>query len=178
MSHLQQHEFIISVKQKYPEYFENKIVLEVGSHNINGSIRPHFNNCAYIGLDAGPGKDVDVISLAHEYNLPDKTFDTIVSCEMFEHDQYWEKSFANIIRLCKNQGLIMFSCATTGRKIHGTLYNEPHSSPNTVDLGWEYYRNLTEQDFKNEFNFDNLFDEYEFKVNRYVFDLYFWGIKK
>ncbi|NDG29192.1 methyltransferase domain-containing protein [bacterium] len=178
MSHQQQLEFLYDVKTLFPESFKNKLVVEFGSHNINGTIRPLFEDCAYIGVDAGKGRDVDVVCLAHEYNLPDQTFDTVVSCEMFEHDKYWEKSFDNMLRLCKSNGLLLFSCATTGRKQHGTLYCNPHDCPNTVDLGWEYYRNLTEQDFREKYNFDSLFSEYKFSVNRYVFDLYFWGIKK
>lgn len=178
MSHQQQHEFIDLVKSHYPDSFKNKTVLEFGSHNINGSVRRHFQDCAYIGVDAGPGRDVDIISIAHEYDLPDQTFDTVISCEMFEHDPHWEKSFNNMVRLCKTNGLVLFSCATTGRAKHGTLYCEPHSSPNTVDLGWEYYRNLTEKDFREQFDFDNLFETYQFSVNKFVYDLYFFGVKK
>lgn len=177
MSHPQQHDFINLVKTTYPDYFKDRCVLEFGSHNINGSVRPFFENCSYIGVDAGSGNDVDVVCIAHEYNLPDQTFDTVLSCEMFEHDPYWEKSFTNMIRLCKEDGLILFSCATTGRKKHGTLYCEPHSSPNTVDLGWEYYKNLTEKDFRDVFNFDQIFKTYSFSVNKFSFDLYFFGIK-
>lgn len=178
MSHPQQIEFISQVKTLFPDSFKNKSVLELGSHDINGSIKFMFEDCAYIGLDAGPGNNVDVVSLAHEYNMPDETFDLCVSCEMFEHDPYWIKSFQNMIRMCKPGGLVIFSCATTGRKIHGTLYNEPNSSPNTVDLGWEYYKNLTESDFRENFDFDSIFSNYSFSLNRFVFDMYFWGVKK
>ena len=114
----------------------------------------------------------------YEYNLPDDTFDVVASCEMFEHDQYWAKSFKNMIRLCRKQGLIFFTCATTGRKVHGTLYNNPHDSPNTVDLGWDYYKNLTEEDFRKEFDFDNLFEKFEFTIDNSNYDLYFYAIKR
>jgi SAM-dependent methyltransferase len=119
MSHYQQHRFVESVKERFPDFFTNKSVLEFGSLNINGTVRIFFDNCLYIGLDLGNGADVDVVCIAHEYNMPDQTFDTVLSCEMFEHDPHWDKSFANMIRLCKNNGLIFFTCATTGRK-------EPH----------------------------------------------------
>ena len=178
MCHYQQCNFIASLKNLYSEYFFNKNVLEFGSHNINGTIRNYFTDCVYIGVDVGPGRDVDVVSLAHEYNLPDDTFDVVASCEMFEHDQYWAKSFKNMIRLCRKQGLIFFTCATTGRKVHGTLYNNPHDSPNTVDLGWDYYKNLTEEDFRKEFDFDNLFEKFEFTIDNSNYDLYFYAIKR
>lgn len=178
MSIYYRHEFVINIKQCFPDFFSKKTVLEFGSHNIHGTMRVHFVDCAYIGVDVATGDCVDVISIAHEYNLPDETFDTVFSIEMFEHDPHWEKSFANMIRLCKKNSLIFFTCATTGRAKHGTLYCDPHASPNTVDLGWEHYKNLTEEDFRNKFNFDELFSTYDFSINRHSFDLNFYGIKK
>jgi SAM-dependent methyltransferase len=178
MSHFEQHYFVNHVKQRYPEFFKSKIVLECGSLNINGSVRSFFDDCTYIGLDVGEGQDVDVVSLAHEYNMPDNTFDTVLSCEMFEHDPHWDKSFENMIRLCKSNGLIFFTCATTGRKEHGTFFNRPEDSPLTFNIGWDHYKNLTENDFKEFFNFEKLFVEHEFSVNKTHFDLYFCGIKQ
>lgn len=177
MSHPEQHFFISQIKEKFPSNFYDKHVLEFGSCYINGTVRTHFTDCLYIGLDIGPGTYVDVVGLAHEYNLPDETFDTVLSCEMFEHDLYWDKSFANMIRLCKKQGLIIFTCATTGRKEHGTFYNKPNESFNTLNYGWDYYKNLSEIDFRQKFDCDSIFSEYEFSVNKISFDLYFYGIK-
>lgn len=178
MSHYEQNFFINSIKNKHPNYFKNTIVLECGSHNINGTVRNFFEDCAYIGLDVGKGADVDVVCLAHEYDMPDETFDTVISSEMFEHDPHWNKSFKNMIRLCKKDGLVIFTCATTGRKEHGTFFNRPEDSPLTFNIGWDHYKNLTEEDFREHFDFENIFKEFEFSVNRMHFDLYFWGIKK
>lgn len=180
MSRLQQIEFIQAVKEQFPNNFSNCSVLEFGSHDFysEGSTRSFFNNCIYIGIDAGPGFGVDISCIAHEYNAPDNSFDTVVSREMFEHDPYWEKSFANMIRLCKSKGLVFFTCATFGRAKHGTLYCDPHGSTNSVDLGWEYYKNLTEKDFRGIFNFDDLFESYQFTSNRFAYELLFWGVKK
>jgi hypothetical protein len=72
----------------------------------------------------------------------------------------------------------VFSCATTGRKEHGTPRSEPQSSPLTVGLGWEHYKNLEEKDFRNEIDFDSIFSEYEFSNDLNVCDLYFYGVKK
>lgn len=178
MSHYQQTEFVKSVKNLLPDYFYQKNVLEFGSLNLNGSVREFFSNCCYIGVDLGKGKDVDVVSIAHEYNMPDQSFDVVLSCEMFEHDPHWIKSFNNMIRLCKPKGLLFFTCATTGRQEHGTFFNRPEDSPLTLNIGWDYYKNLTENNFREYFYFDELFDAYEFSVNKSHFDLYFYGIKK
>jgi len=83
-----------------------------------------------------------------------------------------------MIRLCKKQGLILFTCATEGRREHGTSRTDIGSSPLTVSKGWEYYKNLTEQDFKlSDVSFDDIFEIYDFFVENYVKDLYFYGIK-
>jgi SAM-dependent methyltransferase len=178
MSHKEQLDFVHKVKEKYKKHFIDKCVVEIGSLNINGSVRKFFEKCVYIGVDVGPGPGVDVVCLGHEYHMPDNSFDVSISCECFEHDPYYIKTFENMVRLAKSGGLVVFSCATTGRKIHGTKQEEPQSSPLTVNLGWDYYKNLEEEDFTQKMNFDSLFSEYEFSKNTDSFDLYFYGIKR
>lgn len=178
MSHKEQLHFISEVKNKYTQFFKNKCVLEIGSLDINGSVRKFFDKCVYVGLDVGMGPGVDVVSLGHEYDMPNGSFDVAISCECFEHDPYHIKTLNNMIRLVKSGGLIVFSCATNGRKEHGTTNCEPQSSPLTVDLGWNHYKNLEELDFKKEIDFDSIFLEYKFTQNMEVFDLYFYGVKK
>jgi hypothetical protein len=51
MSHFEQLEFLAEVKNIFPDYFEKKKVLEIGSLNINGTVRDFFDNCNFIGLD-------------------------------------------------------------------------------------------------------------------------------
>lgn len=177
MSHKQQLDFISKVKTLYPSYFNNKCVVEIGSLNINGTVRTFFDKCVYVGVDVGPGPGVDVVSLGHQYKLSN-SFDVVISCECFEHDPHWVDTFANMIDLCKPKSLIIFSCATTGRKEHGTPSSEPQSSPLTVNIGWDYYKNLTEQDFRDKFDFDTIFNTYQFSENTESCDLYFYGIKK
>ena len=106
------------------------------------------------------------------------SFDVVLSCECFEHDPHWVDTFKNMIDLCKPNGLVIFSCATTGRKEHGTANSEPQSSPLTVQRGWDYYKNLTREDFEEQFNLNEYFQSFEFCVNTNSCDLYFNGIKK
>jgi hypothetical protein len=49
VSHSWQLDFVGAIKKSYPEFFTNAKVLEVGSLDINGSIRPFFENCDYLG---------------------------------------------------------------------------------------------------------------------------------
>ena len=64
-----------------------KRVLEVGSLDINGSVRPLFENCNYTGIDLGEGRGVDVVAHVTDYHrLDDNEFDVVISTETLEHD--------------------------------------------------------------------------------------------
>lgn len=56
MAHPEQQVFMLSVKNKFPEKFNNCSVLDVGSLDINGNNRYLFSNYTYIGVDIGVGK--------------------------------------------------------------------------------------------------------------------------
>lgn len=178
MSHLDNDLFVKCVSQSLPYFFEGVKVLEVGSLDINGSIKKFFNNCNYIGIDVAEGEGVDVVCQAQNYNAPDSSFDVIISCEMMEHNPYWVETFSNMIRLCKPGGLIIMSCATRGRAEHGTQRSSPESSPLSVGIGWDYYKNLCESDFNENFNLKQEFAFSQFFINYNHYDLYFFGIKK
>ena len=170
MSHQSQLDFVKSVKDTFPYSFRDCKVLEIGSLDINGSVRQFFDNCDYVGIDLFPGKGVDIVGAAHTLEL-DK-YDTVISCECFDHDNHWKETFRKMYYSAKC--LVIFSCATTGRQEHGTTATSPADSPFTND----YYKNLTEQDFREEFDFDDMFSKYQFSVNQRPEDLYFWGLKK
>ena len=176
MSHPEQLEFIQSVKKVFESNFSTAKVLEIGSLNINGSIRQFFDGCDYIGIDVGGGRDVDIVCGGHEYAAPKESYDTIISCECFEHNPYWMETFINMHRMCKVGGLMIMTCATTGRAEHGTTRTTPLDSPLTLD--WNYYKNLTENDFTKRLNLSDLFSKFKFDVDQEAYDLRFYGIKK
>jgi hypothetical protein len=80
--------------------------------------------------------------------------------------------------MTKLGGLVFMSCATTGRREHGTTRTSPQDSPLTVGKGWDYYKNLTAEDFTQNFALDKMFLTYEFELGIYFPDLYFYGIKR
>jgi len=164
-------EFFQEAKTKYPSFFDNKKVLEVGSLFINGSVRDLFTNCEYIGIDLGPGQGVDVISKAHEYKHPSE-FDVVASTEMLEHDCYWKESLAVMYENIKPGGIMIFTCAGPDRAEHGTSKDNAWASPFTTD----YYRNISVEDFESILP-KSLFSESEIKYYRGKNDLYFVGIK-
>ena len=175
VSHPAQNEYIKYVKNKFPAYFYKRQVLEVGSLNINGTVRDLFTECYYVGLDVAEGKGVDIVCEGQNYDAPSESFDVAISCECFEHNPEWVATFRNMHRMTRTLGLVVMTCATTGRPEHGTTRTTPQDSPLTIGLGWDYYKNLTEQDFRDNFDLDNMFSDYQFIVGGT--DLYFYGVK-
>jgi hypothetical protein len=167
--HLAQRQFCERVKSNFPEYFYNTSVLDIGSMDINGNNRYLFTDCNYTGIDLGEGENVDIIAPcgAHTVDL-DKTFDVVISTECLEHDKHYLKTLERMVEWCN--GLMLFTCATTGRREHGTTRTSPKSSPFTND----YYKNLTIEDIKLDFS---IFKDYKFEINNKSKDLYFWGLK-
>jgi len=66
--------------------------LEVGSLDINGSVRIVFERCDYLGVDLGEGKGVDLVCPGHLLEFPASSFDTVISCQCFEHDVHWQET--------------------------------------------------------------------------------------
>lgn len=197
MSHIQQKNYLDRIKNKFPQAFINNKVLDIGSFDVNGNEKPWFEDCEFIGLDIGPGKGVDVVCPANEYDAPDESFDTIISCECWEHNPFYKESIQNAVRMLKPGGYFIFTCATTGRPVHGTATqdkidrekqvtsqgnsaNNWVTMPNVFREDWdsEYYKNITEQDIRECIQVDEIFSSYEFEVEKDHCDLYFWGIKK
>ena len=189
MAHKEQRDYIQRIKNKFPNAFKDCKVLDIGSFDVNGKEEAFFENCYFIGLDIGPGPGVNVICPAQEYDAPDETFDTIISCECWEHNPYYKESIQNAIRMLKSGGYFIFTCATTGRPVHGVASLEKESKkkyknwktmPNVSRDNWdnEYYKNLTESDIRECIDVDEIFEEYEFEVETNHCDLFFWGIKK
>lgn len=172
MAHPEQRIFCLAVKEVFPQFFSNVRVLDVGSLDINGNNRFLFDDCGYLGIDIGEGANVDVVCPAHRFFA--RPFDTIISTEMLEHDKYYGPSLNNMVSLLKPGGLLLFTCATTGREPHGTWSNAPMDSPLTND----YYKNLTEQDIRDVLPVDQVFSIYMFTVDDECHDLRFCGVKK
>jgi hypothetical protein len=83
----------------YPNWFKGpNRILEVGSLNVNGSVRDHFSGFTeYVGVDWRPGPCVDVVCLAENMSF-DHTFDVVISASMLEHDPNWIKSIERIVQ--------------------------------------------------------------------------------
>ncbi len=119
--HREANQFVISVKKQYPEFFSGKKVLEVGSLDINGSVRQFFDGCDYTGIDIGEGKGVDHVSKAHEYVCPE-THDVIISTEMLEHDKFWTDSLKRMYDNLKVGGLLILTVLVVARIVWALVH--------------------------------------------------------
>lgn len=168
MAHQAQRQWFEKIKQKFPDSFKGKRVLDCGSLDVNGSLKDLFTDCEYIGIDIHPGNNVHVVIKAHEYWAP--KFDTLVSAEMLEHDEYYQLSLQHMYHLLKPGGLMAISAAGKGRAEHGNHGENWGTSP-------DYYRNLLEEDIRGIFDLDSAFSEYAIEYNPQAKDIYFYGVK-
>jgi SAM-dependent methyltransferase len=180
LSHAEQVDFVQNLKSLYPSFFENSKVIEIGSLDINGTIRRFFSDCQYVGVDVGEGPCVDLVCSGHEVDHADNTYDTSCSCNCFEHNPHWVETFRNMWRMTRVGGLVFVAVPTTGTREHGTHESIPEDSPLTLQKGWNYYKNLTIQDFEDNFNLDDMFSTFKFQELHQggAHDIYFYGIKK
>jgi SAM-dependent methyltransferase len=179
--HKEAREFTLFVRRILSEFFIGKVVLDVGSGDINGNNKFLFENCEYNGNDVIQAPNVTIVSNTKDLPFKDNTFDTIVSTECFEHDPEYKESIIKIYNMLKPNGLFCFSCASTGRPEHGTRRSNPNDSYGTIgnleDMS-DYYKNLTEIDLNNVLLLNTMFSVWDTYYNDDSKDLYFVGIKK
>jgi hypothetical protein len=142
MAHPEQTAFIAGVRACLPEHFTGKRVVEIGSRDVNGTVRDYFDGCDYTGLDAVAGPGVDVVGLAHEYRLPGPV-DVVVTCEALEHDPRWRLTLATACGWLRPGGLFVGTWAGPLRPEHGTTRTGAEYGPDA-----DYYGNVSAADFR------------------------------
>jgi len=174
MAHIEQQNFFHSLKERFPDIFIGKSVLEVGSQNINGTIRDLFEGGSFVGIDISETMDVDLVIPGEIAQFPDNSFDVVVTTECLEHANKWQEVLQNIIRQLKPGGSLIMTFAHPGRSAHGTLDSDSYSSPYTLD----YYKNLSPGMILDKFpTFTKYFSKYEFSYDGGNFDTYFIGFR-
>ena len=179
--HPEARDFTLFIKRILNDFFIRKVVLDVGSGDINGNNRFLFENCEYNGNDVIHANNVTIVSKTKDLPFQNNSFDTIISTECFEHDPEYKESFIKIYNILKPDGLFVFTCASTGRNEHGTKKTSPNDSYGTIgnleDMS-DYYKNLTEIDLNDVLPLNKLFSVWDTYYNFEAKDLYFVGIKK
>ena len=101
----------------------DRIVLEVGSQNVNGSPRSVLDPLgprSYLGVDLSPGPGVDECLSADR--LVDRfgrdAFDIVLATEMLEHVVDWRSVVANLKGVLKPGGLLLVTTRSKGYPFH------------------------------------------------------------
>ncbi len=134
--HRAAYEYVASVVRRFgvPER-----VVEIGSRDINGTVRPLFAGCKhYVGLDLRPGPAVDVVADACTWR-PWPLVDCVVCCEVLEHTPRAREIVASAHAMLREGGLLILTAACDPRHPHSALDGGP------VRDG-EYYRNVDPAD--------------------------------
>ncbi len=144
-------------------------VLEIGSLDINGSVRPLFVNTisdggSFFGIDVQEGPGVDLVADASVYKS-DVQYDVVVCAEVFEHTAVWPKIVKNAHSLLVPGGMFIATMAGEGRPPHSAIDENPIRS-------WEYYKNVTKSDLEKQLAIFS-----DFKVNVVDTDTRCWALK-
>lgn len=112
-------------------------VVEFGSKNINGSVRPLFRDAEYVGVDVVPGRGVDVVADAADF-IPVVQPDCVISCEVLEHAENAQDIVTNAVDILSPGGMVIITCASDGRAPHSAVDGGPLREG-------EFYRNVPPQ---------------------------------
>lgn len=93
-----------------------RIVIELGSLDINGSLRTLSPiNSVYIGADSEFGKSVDLkIDIHRGLPFRDEFADCVISSSQMEHDDFFWNTFLNIVKITKTGGFIYINAPSNG----------------------------------------------------------------
>lgn len=94
------------------------IIVDLGSHDINGSYRSLFEQpkWRYIGADLAPGENVDLV-LRDPYDwreLKTESIDVVISGQTFEHTEFFWETMFEIARVLKPHGLCCIIAPSSG----------------------------------------------------------------
>ena len=110
----------------HPNEIRGARVLEVGSRNINGSVRDillPMRPQTYVGIDLDAGAGVDHVCSVEDFCLKQQEYgappwDYVVSCEMLEHAKFWESAFKAMSLLLRDEGTLILTARGPGFPYH------------------------------------------------------------
>ena len=136
---------VFGAKSLAPDEVRGAAVIEVGSYDVNGSLRPilqAWGPLSYVGVDLVPGPGVDVVCPAEELaaRFGAESFDLVVSTEMVEHVRDWRAVFTNMMALCRPGGLVLVTTRSPGYPYHAwphDFWRYDEADMRTIFAGWD-----------------------------------------
>jgi SAM-dependent methyltransferase len=100
---------------------ERARVIEVGSYDVNGSLRsliePHCP-ISYLGIDIEPGPGVDQVCQVHDAPARFGMFDLVICTEVLEHVVDWRGTCVALADLVAPGGLLLVTTRSVGFPYH------------------------------------------------------------
>lgn len=119
---------------------DNVAVLDVGGRNINGTVRDLFPGATpYVSLDILPGDGVDIVADAAVWE-PNREYDVVVCCEVFEHTDAWPQICRTAFAALQPGGTLILTMAGPGRPAHSAIDGSGSLRPD------EHYGNVATDD--------------------------------
>jgi SAM-dependent methyltransferase len=113
-------------------------VLEVGSRNVNGSVRSvvqRHGPASYIGVDIedGPGVDelCDATALVRSFGA--ERFDAVISTELLEHVRDWRTVINQLKDVLRPGGVVLITTRSKGFGLHGFPYDYWRYEPEDME---------------------------------------------
>ena len=107
---------------------KNKVVLELGSRNVNGSLANHILSLkpkTYEGVDYVEGNNVhrilDLVDLLKVYE--ENSIDVIITTELMEHVEDWRTVINNMKKILKIGGVLFLTTRSKGFPLHSFPYD-------------------------------------------------------
>lgn len=116
--HVQAYDF---VERNVADIAPGASVLEIGSHDVNGSVRPLLRDTShYHGIDIAAGPGVDEVADAADWHAP-RRYDVVISTEVLEHAPRWYDVLDNAWDALEDGGRLLFTFATDPRPAHSAI---------------------------------------------------------
>lgn len=114
--HISAYKSCLDFYSTYSKYLpEDYSVVEVGSQNVNGSLREIFKNHNYTGLDFATGRGVDIVILdPYKFPLPNETADVVICSSCLEHSEMFWLTYLEMLRILKPHGLLYINAPSNG----------------------------------------------------------------
>jgi len=170
-----------------------RLAIDLGGADVNGTARGLFDAdyTNWLGVDIAEGPGVDIVADARSWDWHSGRFltsearthahkrvDLVLCTELLEHvapfpndiaDSGWKAVIGTACRMLRPGGVLMVTCASTGRR--------PHGARGELDVPTgEYYGNVELEPFSAAMESLDWRD-WDVKYNPNPGDLYAWAVK-